>query len=51
VVDSYFRTTAASSVLGPYAIDSRGDTTQGRYGGFADRDGRLVLERLLGTQD
>jgi ABC-type branched-subunit amino acid transport system substrate-binding protein len=51
VVDAYFRTTASSSVLGPYAIDSRGDTTLGRYGGFADHGGRLVLERLLGTQD
>jgi hypothetical protein len=36
-----------SSVLGPYAIRSGGDTTSTTYGGFEVRGGRLRFERLL----
>jgi len=47
LIDAYFHTTAAHSVLGPYAIDERGDTTSPTYGAFRVRAGRLRMERLL----
>lgn len=47
IVDAYFRTTAPDSVLGPYTIDSRGDTTASRYGAYTVQDGRLRLDRIL----
>jgi branched-chain amino acid transport system substrate-binding protein len=47
VVESYLATRAPSSVLGPYAIRSGGDTTSTTYGGFDVRGGRLRFDRLL----
>ena len=47
VVESYLATRMPSSVLGPYAIRSGGDTTSTTYGGFDVRNGRLRFERLL----
>ncbi len=47
LIDAYFHTTAGNSVLGPYSIDERGDTTSVTYGGFRIRNGRLRMERPL----
>ena len=47
VIESYMGTRVTDSVLGPYEIDPRGDTTSKVYGGFEVRDGRLHLARLL----
>jgi len=51
VVGAYFHTTATRSVLGPYSIDPRGDTTATSFGGFSARDGRLTLDRVLHPAD
>ena len=51
VLGAYFHTTATRSVLGPYSIDPRGDTTATSFGGFSARDGRLTLERVLHPAD
>jgi branched-chain amino acid transport system substrate-binding protein len=47
VIDSYFHTAVADSVLGPYAIEARGDTTATTIGGFRVQAGRLRFDRLL----
>lgn len=49
VIASYFRRTAADSVLGPYAIDPDGDTSKAAFGAFRVRDGRLRFDRLLAS--
>lgn len=48
VVEQYFRTQPRDSVLGPYAIDARGDTSLRRWGGYVVDDGALRLVRRLG---
>ena len=48
VIDTYFSTAPADSVLGPYAIDDRGDTSASEIGGFEARNGRMRLARTLG---
>ena len=47
VIEAFMTTRVADSVLGPYAIGSRGDTTATAYGGFRVEDGRLRFVRLL----
>lgn len=47
VIDAYFATSAADSVLGPYSIDRQGDTSSTAYGAFRVRGGRLVFDRIL----
>jgi branched-chain amino acid transport system substrate-binding protein len=47
VIESYMSTRVTDSVLGPYEIDPRGDTSSKVYGGFEVKGGRLHLTRLL----
>lgn len=49
VTAAYFRRAVADSVLGPYAIDPAGDTSETAFGAFRVRDGRLRFERLLAS--
>lgn len=48
VIDAYFATNAASSVIGPYAIDKDGDVTEATIGSFGVAGGRLHFQGLLG---
>ena len=48
VIDSYLSTAPADSVLGPYAIDDRGDTSASEIGGFDARNGKMRLAQTLG---
>jgi branched-chain amino acid transport system substrate-binding protein len=48
VIESYFETAPPDSVLGPYVIDDRGDTSASAIGGFQARDGRMRFEQPLG---
>ena len=47
VIEAYFATNSATSVLGPYAIDKDGDVTEGAFGAFAAADGRFRFQGLL----
>jgi branched-chain amino acid transport system substrate-binding protein len=48
VVDAFFATRDRASVLGTYSIDSRGDTTLGRYGTLrVNPSGRLLFDRVV----
>jgi len=49
VVDAFFNIKNRDSVLGPYSIDTRGDTTLSRYGGLAVKDGRLAFDQVIQT--
>ncbi len=42
VIDQFFDTTGRGSILGPYSIDSLGDTTLNRLGSYRPAAGRLT---------